>query len=54
MGPSMDAVTKKPIAKHAVLDSEGIVYAGTKIMPKQVTPLSSININYLQFLISRF
>jgi hypothetical protein len=36
MGPSLDAVTRRPIAKHAVLDNEGIVFAGAKIQPKQV------------------
>jgi len=41
MGPSLDAQTKKPIAKHAILDSEGIVFAGAKILPKQVHPLHS-------------
>uniref|UniRef100_A0A914HEK2 DNA-directed RNA polymerase subunit beta n=1 Tax=Globodera rostochiensis TaxID=31243 RepID=A0A914HEK2_GLORO len=36
MGPSLDATTRKPIAKHAVLDQDGIVFVGAKIMPKQV------------------
>lgn len=36
MGPSLDAVTRKPIFRHSVLDNEGIVFTGAKVMPKQV------------------
>lgn len=36
MGPSLDATTRKPIAKHSVLDNDGIVFSGAKILPKQV------------------
>lgn len=36
MGPSLDAITRRPISKHAVLDNEGIVFAGAKIIPKQI------------------
>lgn len=36
MGPTLDAVTRKPIFKHRILDQEGIVYAGARIYSKQV------------------
>lgn len=36
MGPTLDATTRQPIFKHRVLDQEGIVYVGARIMPKQV------------------
>ena len=40
MGPSIDSITRKPIFKHMALDSEGIVFAGAKVMPKQVFVLA--------------
>uniref|UniRef100_A0A914M5F4 DNA-directed RNA polymerase subunit beta n=1 Tax=Meloidogyne incognita TaxID=6306 RepID=A0A914M5F4_MELIC len=36
MGPSLDAVSRKPIFRHSVLDNEGIVFTGAKVMPRQV------------------
>lgn len=36
MPPTLDPITKKPLHKYAVLDNEGIVFAGAKLRPKQV------------------
>ncbi|KAI1721433.1 RNA polymerase rpb2, domain 6 domain-containing protein [Ditylenchus destructor] len=35
-GPTIDPNTKKPIPRHAILDSEGICFSGAKIKPKHI------------------
>ena len=36
MGPSIDSYTCKLLNKHSILDNDGIVYAGAKVLPRQV------------------
>jgi hypothetical protein len=37
LGPQIDQIKKKPVYKHAVLDLDGIVHPGSRVLPKQVS-----------------
>lgn len=36
MGPQIDTKKNKPILRHALIDSDGIVHPGSRVYPKQV------------------
>jgi len=38
-GPMVDAITRKPIWKHAIIDQDGFAFVGAPVEPKQVSLL---------------
>lgn len=46
MGPSIDANTKKPVPKHEILDSDGIVAPGEMVENKTVSISCLTDVNY--------